>query len=82
MFSDNRFIVAWDTHYDVYAKIYGWDLETIVNEFRVNSYTANYQQGPAIGVFKDDKFVIVWHSNQQTARSKGVYGQRYHSNGI
>ena len=32
----------------------------IGSEFKVNTYTSNDQREPHIGIFKDNKFIIVW----------------------
>jgi hypothetical protein len=46
-------------------------------EFRVNTYTTEYQSIPAVTVDGVGNFVIVWESNTQDGSVRGVFGQRY-----
>jgi len=46
-------------------------------EFRVNTYTTNYQTGPAVASDASGRFVVVWSSLSQDGDSNGVFGQRY-----
>lgn len=52
-------------------------LEPVINEFRVNSYTSNNQQKPAIAVDSDGNFIVVWTSQYQDGDADGIYGQRF-----
>jgi len=51
------------------------------NEFRVNSYTTNAQEQPAVAALTDGGFVISWSSNGQDGSSWGVYGMRFAPDG-
>ena len=46
-------------------------------EFRVNTYTTNYQSQPSVAADASGNFVVVWHSVNQDGSSMGVFGQRY-----
>ena len=48
-------------------------------EFRVNTYTTDYQFAPVVAVGASGNFVVVWQSDQ---RGQGVFGQRYASSGV
>jgi len=50
-------------------------------EFRVNTYTTNYQAAPRISSDGSGNFVVVWQSKNQDHSLLGVYGQRYSSAG-
>jgi hypothetical protein len=50
-------------------------------EFRVNTYTRNHQQAPAMGSDASGNFVVVWTSWDQDGSDRGVFGQRYASTG-
>lgn len=52
-------------------------LEPVINEFRVNSYTSNNQQKPAIAIDANGNFIVVWESGSQDGDSYGIYGQRF-----
>lgn len=57
------------------------DGRSVRNEFRVNSYTANDQNYPAIAPLTDGGFVVMWSSADQDGDGYGVYGKRYGANG-
>ena len=50
-------------------------------EFRVNSYTTDFQQIPAVALDDAGDFVIVWNSAGQDGSNDGVYAQRYNAAG-
>src|SRR3989338_1981034 len=54
---------------------------TPLGEFRVNTYTTDYQGHPAIAGLTGGGFVITWWSNLQDDSGWGVYAQRYNVNG-
>lgn len=84
------FVVTW-TAYDgsgsgVYGQVYDSTGLRIGGEFRVNSYTTDYQRVGAIAGLKGGGFVVTWTSENEASRGQdgsgdGVYGQVYDSNG-
>ncbi len=50
-------------------------------EFQVNTYTANDQADPSVGMDPSGNFVIAWHSLGQDGSGPGVYAQRYNGDG-
>ena len=50
-------------------------------EFRVNSYTTNFQARPFMAA-SSSNFVVVWTSLDQDGSGYGVFGQRYASSGV
>jgi hypothetical protein len=50
-------------------------------EFRVNTYTTNYQFRAAVASDGPGNFVVVWDSVVQDGSYNGVFGQRYDSSG-
>jgi hypothetical protein len=50
-------------------------------EFQVNSYTAADQWWPASAALADGGWVVTWHSEGQDGSDRGVYAQRFDSNG-
>jgi hypothetical protein len=50
-------------------------------EFRVSTYTTNYQGVPAVAMDRGGNFVVVWESNGQDGSNYGVFGQRFDSAG-
>jgi hypothetical protein len=51
-------------------------------EFRVNTFTPDYQTGPSIAADALGNFVVVWQSRQQDGSGYGIFGQRYSSSGV
>ncbi len=52
------------------------------SEYKVNTYTDSYNQGPsAIAMDDDGNYVVVWASNDQDGDEYGIYGQRYDNTG-
>jgi hypothetical protein len=50
-------------------------------EFRVNTYTTDYQGGSSVARAPGGGFVVVWTSSLQDGSFRGVFGQRYDSSG-
>lgn len=87
---NGNYIVAWEelafrigmdnSGNSVRAKIYGSTGE----EFQVNTFTDLHQGRPAVAVFPDGKFVIVWQSdgsNGSDQFASSIQGQMYNANG-
>lgn len=51
-------------------------------ETQVNQYTANNQQGPAIGMTGAGNYVIAWSSEGQDGSSTGIYARAFDSAGL
>jgi len=50
-------------------------------EFRINTYTTNIQNEPAVTADASGNFVVVWDSANQDGSLLGVFGQRFGSSG-
>ena len=80
---NDKFIVTWSsygqdgTSYGVYSQLFSSDGTKIGNEFLVNNYTNNSQDGSSITALGSDKFVVTWTSYGQDGSSDGVYSQIY-----
>lgn len=81
------FVIVWDSagqdgsQNGVYGQRYTASGVADGTEFRVNTTTSQIQREPAIDVFDDGSFVVVWSSYFQDLSEFGVYGQRYNANG-
>jgi hypothetical protein len=51
------------------------------SEFRVNTYTTNFQTSPAVAMDVGGNFVVVWGSYSQDGSDWGIFGQRYDAGG-
>lgn len=49
--------------------------------FKINSYTSEDQNNPAIAVLSNGGYVIVWQSEFQDGSGLGIFGQRISSSG-
>gem|GEM_PF-1407463 len=52
----------------------------IGTEFQVNTYTSGDQTGPSVVGLNDDKFIVMWNSNQDGSLLS-VFGQMFNANG-
>jgi hypothetical protein len=59
-----------------------WSQAAAGVEFRVNSYTSNFQRNASVAVDANGGFVIVWESFLQDGASYGVFGQRFNAAGV
>jgi hypothetical protein len=78
------FVVVWwhipaqgSNERDVFGRRYESAGEPLGVEFRVNSYTTNHQQVPAVAAAGNDQFVVAWESAAQDGGSRGIFGQRF-----
>jgi len=82
---DGGFVITWQSSTQngrgIYGQRYDRDGNPIGDEFQVNTYMNRSQQYPSISSLNDGGFVITWDSYGQDGSEKGVYGQRYDSNG-
>lgn len=51
------------------------------SEFRVNTYTSNKQNQPAVAMNDSGSFVVVWRSSGQGSDGGTIFGQRYAADG-
>jgi len=82
-----RYIAAWSgTDQDgsdegVFARIFPADGEPPEEEFQVNTYFEEDQEGPVIGSSGNGSFVIIWVSEDQDGQYDGIFGQVYEPDG-
>ena len=85
--ADGGFVVTWHSEgqdggsYGIYGQRYASDGTTQGAEFQVNTHTNNQQMSPAVTSLTDGGFVITWNSVGQDGSRRGIYGQRYASDG-
>jgi hypothetical protein len=85
---EGGFVVTWASEYQdgnvrgVFARRYDAAGNPLGAEFQVNSYVTNSQEGPAVAVAEDGRFVIVWESYGQDGDNWDVFGQRYDASGL
>jgi Ca2+-binding RTX toxin-like protein len=85
--SDDGFVVTWTSDgqdgsgLGVYGQRYDSEGNESGGEFRVNTYTYDYQAGSSIAALSDGRFVVTWYSRGQDGSSHGIYGQQYDAEG-
>jgi hypothetical protein len=78
-----NFVVVWSSYtqdgskFGVYGQRYDAAGLVVGSEFRVNTYTTNYQVAPRVASDPVGNFVVVWQAQDQDGSSYGVFGQRY-----
>ena len=55
--------------------------EKVGSEFRVNTYTTNFQSHPSVASDANGNFIVVWQSRMQDGSQQGVFGQRFDHDG-
>jgi hypothetical protein len=78
MAAESGFAVVWETSngFDVFGRRYDASGQPEGPAFRVNTYTTDFQDQPAVAAMPDGAFVVVWTS-VDAPYSGGVFGQRY-----
>lgn len=51
-------------------------------EFKVNSYTSDWQSNPSIAIDGDGDFVVAWHGYAQDGSGSNIYAQRFNALGV
>jgi hypothetical protein len=88
MDADGDFVVAWtsygqDGSYSgVYAQRFNAAGTAQGAEFRVNSFTTDFQSFPAVAMDASGDFVVAWASYLQDGGGLGVYAQRFNAAGL
>jgi hypothetical protein len=85
--ANGNFVIAWERkvynyNYDVYAQRFDGNGTKLGTEFRVNSYTTDYQRNPSAAALANGHFVIAWDIVGQDLDLEGVYTQLFYGDGI
>jgi hypothetical protein len=86
--TDGGFVVTWQSDAQdgsgngVYGQRYTSGGVKSGVEFRINTYTTDWQQDPVVTGLPDGGFVVTWQSAGQDGSGLGIYGQRYTSGGV
>ena len=87
MAPNGDFVVVWAAQsdsahqYDIYGQIFR-NNQSYGSNFLVNTTRDHSQTRPKVAVHNDGSFIVVWDSWFQDGSDRGVYGQRFDSNGI
>jgi hypothetical protein len=86
--SAGNFVVVWDSllqdgaEEGIFGQRYAASGAPLGPEFRVNTYTTDFQNRPAVTSNASGNFVVVWVSAQQDGSVRGIFGQRYAASGV
>ncbi|MBD2410859.1 hypothetical protein FACHB389_00145 [Nostoc calcicola FACHB-389] len=86
--NNGDFVISWASNgqdgssYGIYAQRYNSAGVAQGNEFKVNTYTDNSQDSPAVAMAGNGEFVISWQSLYQDGSNNGVYAQLYNSSNV
>ena len=90
---NGRFAAVWETDTrnpetssDLFGRVFDNNGNKVCNDvlclpFSANTCTANYQGKPSIASASNGEFVVVWYSAGQDGSGKGIFGQRFNSEG-
>jgi hypothetical protein len=78
--ADGVFVVVWNSYqdasgYGVFGRRYSSTGATLGAEFRLNTWTTDRQDVPAVSTGQSGDFVVVWRSYNQDGSAEGVFGQ-------
>ncbi len=87
MDSYGNFVVVWsgqggDDQSGVFARVYDKYGRTVATDFRVNQFTQNVQDMPAVAMDADGDFVVTWTSYGQDGDMDGIYARRFNLQGL
>lgn len=83
---NGKSVVAWVSYenlnslYDIKARIFNQNIPA-GDAFTVNTFTNYTQTNPSCDIKDDGEFVVVWDSWFQDGSDRGVFAQRFDSNG-
>jgi len=87
MAPNGNFVVAWSSYgqdgdyYGVFGQRFNAAGTKQGGEFRVNTYTTDYQILPAVASDANGNFVVAWESFGQDGSGYGIFGQRFNAAG-
>ncbi len=82
-----EFVVVWASvtdftdNYDIYGQIFR-NNSPFGSNFRINTEVAYAQSRPDLVMYPDGRFIVVWDSWFQDGSDRGVFGQRFTSDGL
>jgi hypothetical protein len=85
--SGDIFVVCWENLWQdgsgkgLYGQLFSSDGTRIGSEFRVNTYTEDWQEKPQIESLPGGGFMVCWESREQDGSATGIYGQLFSSDG-
>jgi hypothetical protein len=90
---DGNYVVVWGAaegagdNYGIFARRFNAAGVAQGDEFRVNTYTTDYQNAPSVAMDADGDFVVAWNSYGQDLGgggkyAGGAYAQRYNAAGV
>jgi hypothetical protein len=84
--ASGSFVLIWERVDTLDINVYGQRFDASSNpvgtDFRVNTYTSNSQESPAVTMDENGGFVVVWQSYGQDGDGQGIYAQLYTSAGV
>jgi len=84
---NGRFVVVWASYYQdaddfgIFGQRFGSDGAPEGSEFMINTYTVDYQGGPAVDHDGNGNFVVAWADETQDGDDFGIFAQRFGSDG-
>jgi hypothetical protein len=82
-----NFVVVWGSYhqdgqgYGIFAQRYDAAGGPLGTEFRVNTYTTNWQERPSAASDAAGNLVVVWESHSQDGSDSSIFAQRYDAAG-
>ena len=80
-YDENKFLLCWESfgqdgdNWGIFAQFFDKDGEKLGDEFQVNSFSENDQNGSKLAKISKNKIIISWVSEEQDGSKNGVYAQ-------
>jgi hypothetical protein len=85
---NGNFVISWLSsdanlfYKDVYAQMFNYKGETVGNEFKVSSNSANYMNSPTLSSLNSGGFIACWANQNNGPIKRGIFAQLFNNNGI
>lgn len=87
--SNGKFVIVWSSFtgndtkafYDIKLKLF-LNSEAYSEEILVNTFTDHSQTKPQVAMNEMGEFIVVWESWEQDGSDRGVFGQKFDSDGL
>ena len=85
--SNGNFVVVWETIWfgggncNVFGQRFNKNADKIGSEFRINTYSAEWECNPSVGMDSGGNFVVVWQAYLGDTSGFGILGQKFDNSG-
>jgi hypothetical protein len=81
--NNGKFLITWQSNwqdgsnYGIYGQMFNVDGSRFSQEFQVNTHSTDNQERSHAAGLNDNKFIVIWASDNQDGDGYGIYGQLF-----